>query len=206
MLAVNVMFIWGTYSFPELSSGVCCHVIHWKSTEVSEEHIASIYRIEETKQLCFLPASWWFLPWIIFPPQKWRRYIPPKRRLTLSGLGLLDACFTLVSCLAYYSTLKMEATCSSETFFDFHWTVRRYIPEDRNIHNHLCEKLKSYIFMSSGRMKNLLQRTIWSRYKSSGLPCEMCSSSSRHGAARPRVAGGGDSLHVWRVAPNTHIE
>jgi hypothetical protein len=28
------------------------------------------------------------------------------------------ACFTLVSCLAYSPTLKMEATCSSETSVD----------------------------------------------------------------------------------------
>jgi hypothetical protein len=29
--------------------------------------------------------------------------------------ALLTTCFTLVPCLAYYSTLKMEATYSSET-------------------------------------------------------------------------------------------
>jgi hypothetical protein len=32
---------------------------------------------------------------------------------------MLDACFTLVSCLAYFSALKMEATCSSDTSVDF---------------------------------------------------------------------------------------
>jgi hypothetical protein len=28
------------------------------------------------------------------------------------------------------SVLKKEATYSSETLVDFHWTARRYIPED----------------------------------------------------------------------------
>jgi hypothetical protein len=42
---------------------------------------------------------------------------------------------TLVSCLAYSSTLKMEATCSSETSIDFRRTTRRYIPEDGTLQN-----------------------------------------------------------------------
>jgi hypothetical protein len=37
------------------------------------------------------------------------------------------------SCMAYSSTLKMEATCSSETSADFRQTTRRYIPEDRTL-------------------------------------------------------------------------
>jgi hypothetical protein len=39
--------------------------------------------------------------------------------------------FMLVSCLAYFSNLKMEATCSSETSVDFQRTTRRYVPEDK---------------------------------------------------------------------------
>jgi hypothetical protein len=55
--------------------------------------------------------------------------------------------FTLVSCSAYFSTLKMEAICSSETSVDSQRTARRYtrIPEDGTLHNHRCENLKSYI-------------------------------------------------------------
>jgi hypothetical protein len=55
---------------------------------------------------------------------------------------LLVTCFTLVSCLAYFSILKMEATCSSETSFYFQRTTRRCIPEDINLRNHRCENLK----------------------------------------------------------------
>jgi hypothetical protein len=31
-----------------------------------------------------------------------------------------------------------------ETSVDFQRTTRRYIPEDRTLHNHRCENLKSY--------------------------------------------------------------
>jgi hypothetical protein len=50
-------------------------------------------------------------------------------------LALLAACFMLVSCTAYSSTLKMEAICSSEMSVDFHRTTWRYIPEDRILQN-----------------------------------------------------------------------
>jgi hypothetical protein len=59
----------------------------------------------------------------------------------------LAACFILVLFLAYSSALKMEATCSSETSFDFHRTTWCYIREDRILHNHCCENLISYNFL-----------------------------------------------------------
>jgi hypothetical protein len=37
--------------------------------------------------------------------------------------SLPATCFTLVSCLAYSSSLKMEATCSSETYVEFQLSV-----------------------------------------------------------------------------------
>jgi hypothetical protein len=57
----------------------------------------------------------------------------------------LQQAFTLVSYLAYSSTLKMEAICSSEISVGFQRTTRRYLPEDGTLHNHRCENLKSYI-------------------------------------------------------------
>jgi hypothetical protein len=57
----------------------------------------------------------------------------------------LPPAFTLLSCSAYSSTMKMEAMCSSETSVDFQRAIRRYIPKDRTLHNHRCENLKSYI-------------------------------------------------------------
>jgi hypothetical protein len=50
-----------------------------------------------------------------------------------------------------FSTLKMEATCFSETSADTQRTTRRYIPEDGTLHNHRCENLTSYIIRISVR-------------------------------------------------------
>jgi hypothetical protein len=66
-----------------------------------------------------------------------RRYLLDRR---LGGhQNLLSRWFLL----AYSSTLKMKAICSSEELVDLHRTTRRYIPEDRTLHNHRCENLKS---------------------------------------------------------------
>jgi hypothetical protein len=43
----------------------------------------------------------------------------------------------------FFSTLKIEAICSSETSVDTQRTTRRYILEDGTLHNHHCENLKS---------------------------------------------------------------
>jgi hypothetical protein len=51
----------------------------------------------------------------------------------------------LVYFLAYSSTLKKEAICSSETSVEFERTTQRYIPEDSTAHNHRCDNLKSYM-------------------------------------------------------------
>lgn len=47
-------------------------------------------------------------------------YIPLKVSRSFEGIwnkwqALLVVCFVLVSCMAYYSTLKVEGHCSSET-------------------------------------------------------------------------------------------
>jgi hypothetical protein len=42
----------------------------------------------------------------------------------------LPLAFMLVYCSVYFSALKKEATCSSETSVAFQRTTRRYIPED----------------------------------------------------------------------------
>jgi hypothetical protein len=49
---------------------------------------------------------------------------------------LLASCSMLVFCFTYSSTLKMEATFSSEMSVGFHRANLRYIPEDRTIRSH----------------------------------------------------------------------
>jgi hypothetical protein len=63
-------------------------------------------------------------------------------------LGLSPA-FTLVSYSAS-STLKMEATCSSETSADFQRTTRRYIPQDNTLHEIKCSTLQQKEFLTPG--------------------------------------------------------
>jgi hypothetical protein len=54
-----------------------------------------------------------------------------EHRLHLQGRKIsLPPAFTLVSCSAYSSTLKIEAICFSETSVDFQRTTRQYIPKE----------------------------------------------------------------------------
>jgi hypothetical protein len=64
--------------------------------------------------------------------------------LIMKGLA---ACFLLVSCLAHFSTLNMEAESSSETSVNFYQTTRCYIPEDT---------LKHFIFLHPRRIPRLI--------------------------------------------------
>jgi hypothetical protein len=55
--------------------------------------------------------------------------ISQERNQRESGLCLPPA-FTLVSCLAYSSTLETEETCSSKMSVDFQRATRRYVPQN----------------------------------------------------------------------------
>jgi hypothetical protein len=50
----------------------------------------------------------------------------------------LAVCFTLVSFLTYSSTVKFEATYSSEASFEFQHTTWRYILEDKTLQTNFC--------------------------------------------------------------------
>jgi hypothetical protein len=50
-----------------------------------------------------------------------------EEHVTSNFRALFDTCFTLVSYLAYFSTLKIEVIYLSEIYVDFH---RNYIPEN----------------------------------------------------------------------------
>jgi hypothetical protein len=84
-----------------------------KSTDVSEEHVASIFKVEEET--------------------KWESSTKQEAKQNSAGAA---------SCSVFSLTLKV-VTCSSETSADFQRTIRVYILEERIIHNHRCENLKS---------------------------------------------------------------
>jgi hypothetical protein len=56
---------------------------------------------------------------------------------------------TRVKQIASRDQLEMEETCYSETSVDIQRTTRRYIPEDRTLHNHRCENLNSYMYYNA---------------------------------------------------------
>jgi hypothetical protein len=59
---------------------------------------------------------------------------PSKGNRRLGGTELwLQPAFTLVSCPAYSSTLKVEAICSSETSVEYQRVTWRYIPRDSTL-------------------------------------------------------------------------
>jgi hypothetical protein len=60
---------------------------------------------------------------------------------------LLSSSFTLVSCLAYSSTLKLEATCISEISANFQQTTQRYITEDKTPYSFLVHTAHSTCLM-----------------------------------------------------------
>jgi hypothetical protein len=102
------------------------------------------------EELCLKSTTFWDIT--PCSPLKVNRHFGGTCRLHHQGRRIsqtrnqlcLPPAFTLVSCLAYTLTLKMEATCSLETSVDFQRTTWCYIPEDSTLHNHRCENLKSY--------------------------------------------------------------
>jgi hypothetical protein len=76
------------------------------------------------------------------------------------------ACFMQISCTAYYSTLKMEVTCSS---VDFHHNSQRFVREGITLHNHHCHILKSYMSNSDPHTYITPNTVGYFRY-STGMP------------------------------------
>jgi hypothetical protein len=56
-----------------------------------------------------------------------------------ADITLLDVRFMIVSSLAYFSALKMEAKCSIETSFDFQRTTKLYVLKGRIFLNCCCD-------------------------------------------------------------------
>jgi hypothetical protein len=108
----------------------------------SAESAEGAARLDVNKRLLHVMSS---VFWDITPysPMKVNQDFREMYRFHLQGRTLLSTCFTLVSCLAYFSTLKMEAKCSSETSVDFKRITRCCTPENKTPHNHRCENFKS---------------------------------------------------------------
>jgi hypothetical protein len=71
--------------------------------------------------------------------------LPPFLLSKKKPASLVGTFFTAVTYLAYFSTLKMDMTCSSKTTVYFWQNTRRYIAEIRNVHIHCCENFRSHL-------------------------------------------------------------
>jgi hypothetical protein len=114
--------------------------LHFPAASLTDFEIIKLRWANEPEMLCYMFTSWLELicSWL------WGSLSGGYTEVCLLGynavssvetsyLSLLAIWTKLVSCLAYSSTLKMEATCSSETSVDFQRTTRRYIPEVRTL-------------------------------------------------------------------------
>jgi hypothetical protein len=107
--------IWGSHScgYVELlSTSIQCHVVHRKSTDVSEQHIVSILRA-----------------------RRWRRYVPRKRQLTFSGLhGVISQ--------NIYHEFKKKWQCSSSFWYQWQSTMMlAKATHFRQVANCVCQNL-----------------------------------------------------------------
>jgi hypothetical protein len=57
--------------------------------------------------------------------------------------------------LAYSLTLEMVVTCFSKMLVDW-----RYIPENRTLHSHCCENLKSNRFIFGGNVVSIVNNAM----------------------------------------------
>jgi hypothetical protein len=60
----------------------------------------------------------------------------------------------VISRFVYFSTLKIEASCSSETSVDLQWIILYYIPVDKTLRNHSYENVMAYCEGPSGSTKH----------------------------------------------------
>jgi hypothetical protein len=90
-------------------------------------------------------------------------HIPLMHKDTIPNVLLL--CLSCTSPLQYpilpstsssWSTLKMEAASASEALVSIYQTTWRNFPEKWNLHQHYCEKVKSYTCGNSLQEKEMI--------------------------------------------------
>jgi hypothetical protein len=101
-------------------------------------------------------------------PPSWGSKGEPSTKETL-----LATFFILDSCLNFFSILKIEAICSSETSIALQRNTWRYIPQKTAPHKHRSENLKPYIqkMYYSETCEYLLNRNTEYISKSMQKPC-----------------------------------
>jgi hypothetical protein len=128
-----------------------CNLVGWKSTNNLEEHVASIFQVEQ--------VGW------KARPVPWRGKTHGQKPTVLYSLCELYKIQFQYNVIHVWinSSLALLATCLHVGFLlglffnpedggdmflrniDFQHTTQHYIPEDRPLHNNLCENSKSFI-------------------------------------------------------------
>jgi hypothetical protein len=71
-------------------------------------------------QLCLQPASPWYLARLILQTWRWKRYVPPKRRLTFNGLHGLSSRKTVLFFLKHLRRcIRIKVICKVVLVIDF---------------------------------------------------------------------------------------
>jgi hypothetical protein len=135
----HAIFLFGLFFYPEDGVDIFLRNVSWLSTD----YTALCPRRQNMFCYHFIPlCSKYSSQQPLLKQLVNRCFETTCRRLPLA--------FTLVSCLAYSSILKMESTYSSETSVDFQRTTRRYVPEDRT-----CSATMSFLYVPNIHLNNL---------------------------------------------------
>jgi hypothetical protein len=135
------------------SSGIWRRVVCWVATDVSEEHIASIFRVEA----CHLLTCWFLLKLFLWP-WRGRRYVPPKRRLQLNRLhGVISQKMVLF--------ITTAVKTSNPTCF-FAWSNLGFCDK-----LHQMEAKSKPIHKATNCSDQGFVKTFWSRYSARKQIC-----------------------------------
>jgi hypothetical protein len=146
-------FFHKTYSFEVIkqkelwrvsSSGIWCRVVCWVATDVSEEHIASLFRVEEIFSACHL-LTCWFLLKLFLRPWSWRRYIPSKRRLQLNRLHSI-----ISQKMILFITTAVKTSNPTKTVFVL-WHIHPWLKSMKDLCN--VKKLYPILFYNLSKLK-----------------------------------------------------
>jgi hypothetical protein len=124
----------------------CSYSLHWmlfqhRQTSWNREwQISFQFRIHTSSVIRKQPIMKNYIFWDITPCSPYVNLCFGRKFCLVFALPA--ACFMQVSCLAYPSTVKTEATCSTKTSVDFQRTTRCYISESRRILHNCHENLK----------------------------------------------------------------
>jgi hypothetical protein len=165
--------IWDLHSngYEVISSGIYRHVVRWKWTDVSEEHVTSIF----SKVL--IATSRLFLAFLILRPWKWRLHVSPKSRLTFNGLhGVISQKIELFRIIWNPIKAIPDSWRQEEDSKNFYFSYTFGLGFASKCRNYICryKLLTSYFRTPFSLLKHIIikNKVIWKRSASNGELCD----------------------------------